>query len=183
MFPPIELNTESKQSNGRTPLDTPTHTSDTVFSQGLEDRFAVEQDIESPPWPGRTYMIRNRATDKVLAREYGRLVLKAPADLATCGWHWTCVEGIGGWLGFQETISGVYLGRDNRGGFRALATQHKDWEFFDARRHPDGGYQLLSLHWLSRMRMAVDMRTQGVVETALSGDDGDVSSLWDFVQV
>jgi hypothetical protein len=179
----IELDTESQQSNDHTLLDTPTNTTDTVPGPGHEVQFAVEQGIECVPWPDRTYMIRNRASDWVLAREHGRLVLKGIADLATCGWHWTCVEKNNGWFGFRETSSGAYLGRDGRGGFIASATRHEGWEYFDVRRHPDGGYQLLSIRWWERMRMVADMRTQGVVEIAGSGNEGVAATLWDFVQV
>ena len=182
----IKLDTESQQSNDYgTLLDTPTNTTDAAPGPGLEGQFSVEQGIGSVPWPGRTYMIRNRASDGILAREHGRLVLKEAADLATCGWHWTCAENNGGWLGFRETSSGAYLGRDNGGGFRASATEHNGWELFDVRGHPDGGYQLLSIRWWSRMRMAADMRTQAVVEIALSGDGDErvAAALWDFVQV
>jgi hypothetical protein len=163
--------------------DTPTHTTDTLSGPGLEGLFSVDRDIESVPWPGRTYVIRHRTSDKVLAREYGCLVLKEAGELATCGWYWACFEHSEGWLGFRETISGFYLGRYNKGGFGATASKHNGWEFFDARKHPDGGYQLLSIHWKCRMRMAADMETQRVVEIAGSGDECDEATLWNFVEV
>ena len=130
----IELDAEFQQSNDPSLADTPTHTSDTVSDPGLEGHFSVTQGMESVPWPGRTYMIRNRATDCILAREHGHLALKEAADLATCGWRWACVEHHEGWLGFRETSSGVYLGRDNQGGFPSLGyrtqelgeVRHKD---------------------------------------------------------
>jgi len=179
----IELDAESQPSNDHTVADTPTHTSDTVPGPKPEGNFSVEQGIESVPWPGRTFMIRTRTSDRILAREGGNLVLKEAAELAPCGWRWTCVEHPEGWLGFRETSSGVYLGRDNQGGFRARATHHKAWELFDARRHPDGGYQLLSNHWWNRQRMAVDMETQRVVEIAGPGDTVGAAARWDFVQI
>lgn len=128
-------------------------------------------------------MIRNRASDQILARENGNLVLKGIAELAPCGWRWTCVEHPEGWFGFRETSSGTYLGRDNQGGFRARATEHKGREQFDARRHPDGGYQLLSIHWWNRQRMAVDMKTQRIVEITGLGDTVEAAARWDFVQI
>lgn len=178
-----DIESQRRKDYTDTLAGTPTHTMDTLPGPGLEGQFSVEQGIESVPWPGRTYLIRHRTSDKVLAREYGCLVLKEAADLETCGWHWACIENRDGWLGFRETISGVYLGHDNQGGFRATAPEHKGWEFFDARKHPDGGYQLLSIHWWCRRRMAADMRTQGVVEIAASGDECLEATLWDFVQV
>ncbi|KAK4139189.1 uncharacterized protein C8A04DRAFT_16080, partial [Dichotomopilus funicola] len=79
----------------------------------------------SVPWPGRTFMIRNRASNRILAREDGNLVLKEVAELAPCGWLWACVEHPEGrcpnWSRGNQTI----LGRDNQGGFRAGATEHK----------------------------------------------------------
>ena len=180
----IELDAESQPSNDHTIADTPTHTSDTVPGSGPEGNFSVEQGMESVPWPDRTFMIRNRESDQILARENGNLVLKEIAELAPCGWRWTCVEHPEGWFGFRETSSGTYLGRDNRGGFRACATEHKGWEYFDARGHPDGGYQLLSVKggW-DRQRMAVDMQTKRVVEIAGLGDTVGAAARWDFVQI
>jgi hypothetical protein len=174
---------QQRKDSVYTLVDTPTHSTDTLPSPGLESQFSVEGDIESVPWPGRIYEIRHQTLGKVLAREYGCLVLKESWELGTCGWHWACMEHSEGWLGFRETISGVYLGRDNRGGFRATAPNHNGWEFFDVRKYPDGGYQLLSIHWASRMRMAVDITTQGIVEIAGSGDGCVEDTLWDFVQV
>src|SRR5690554_4415016 len=180
----IELDAaESQQSNDPSLADTPTHTSDTVPEPGLEGHYSVEQGMESVPWPGRTYMIRNRASDRILAREDGILVLKEATDLGTCGWRWACIEHREGWLGFRETSSGVYLGRDNYGNFQASATEHKGWEQFDARRHPDGGYQLLSMIWWKRKRMAADIENKYVVEVAGSGDEVGVAAQWDFIQV
>ncbi|KAK3904252.1 hypothetical protein C8A05DRAFT_31984 [Staphylotrichum tortipilum] len=142
---------------------------------------------ECVPWPGRTYVIRNRATDAVLAREHGQLVLKteaAASDLLTCGWRWLCVCNGDGWLGFRETVSGVYLGRDNRGGFRAAAQEHRGWECFDARRHPQGGYQLLGICWWSRRRMEADLETGRVVEVCGGWEEGvGEAGLWDFERV
>jgi hypothetical protein len=180
----IELDAESQPSNDHTAADTPTHTSDTtIHCPGPKGNFSVEPGIESVPWPHRTFIIRNRASDRILAREGGNLVLKEAAELAPCGWRWTCVEHPQGWFGFRETSSGTYLGRDNQGGFRAWATQQKGWEQFDVRRHPDGGYQLLSINWWNRQRMAVDMKTHRVVEIAGPGDTVGAVARWDFVQV
>ena len=176
----IEDDTESQQGDGYLLLDTPTHTTDTVPEPGFEGPVPA---IECVPWPGRTYMIRNRASDGVLAREGGRLVLKRAMDLTGCGWHWACVEREDGWLGFRETSSGVYLGRDDRGGFRASATEHRARQLFDLRRHPEGGYQLLSICWWARLRMAVDMKTQNLVEISGSRSESVEAALWDFVRI
>ena len=113
----MELDAESQPSNDHTVADTPTPTFDTVHGPGPKDNFSVEQGMESVPWPGRTFMIRNRASDQILARENGNLVLKGIAELAPCGWRWACVEHPEGWFGFREISSGTYLGRDNQGAF------------------------------------------------------------------
>lgn len=52
---------------------------------GPEGNFSVEQGIESVPWPHRTFMIRNRASGRILARKGSNLVLKELAELAPCG--------------------------------------------------------------------------------------------------
>ena len=178
----IELETESQPSNDQAFTGTPTHSSDTVPNPGFKSNFSVEQGMETVPWPGRTYRIRNRGSDQILAREMGKLVLKKEEDLDRCGWRWTCIEREG-WFGFFETSSGVYLGRDNKGSFQALVIEHREWEQFDARRHPDGGYQLLSFRGGSRKRMAADIETQRVVELAGSGDEVGAAARWGFVEV
>ncbi len=157
----IELETESQPSNDRACTGISTHSSGVPIKAYL----SVEQGMETVPWPGRTYRIRNWGSDQILAREMGKLVLKKEAGLDPCGWRWTCIERAG-WLGFFETSSGAYLGHDDKGGFQALAMKHGEWEKLDSRRHPDEGYQLLSFHWGSRKRMAADLKTQCVVEIA-----------------
>jgi len=180
---------ESQPSIDDTPPDTPTHSSQTktLGVPALEDylHFLPGQGVvDSPPWPGRTYMIRHRASDRILARDHGRLELKEPADLpATCAWRWTCAENDGGWLGFYEPSSGAYLGRDNRGGFRASTTSHSGESCLDVRAHPDGGCQIMFIHWWTRMRMVANVMTGVMAEVAGSVNAGLEASLWDFVQV
>lgn len=175
-----EVPTDTTQSNVDTHLNTPTHTTSVEPTLQPTTRSLAGYGLESVPWPGSTFMIRHRASDKILAREKGVLVLKDAGDLAFCGWRWTCVENDGGWLGFYETSSGVYLGRDGYGGIRASAPVHKSWEALDVRRHPSGGYQILSIHWWTRRRMAVDMKTGTIVEIDGREDKDVEATLWDF---
>ena len=175
----IEDDAESKQGNDYVLINTPSHTTEIMPRSGHEGLISA---IDSVPWPGRTYMIRNRASDGVLARENGSLVVKRGMDLTSCGWHWACVENEDGWLGFRETSSGVYLGRDDRGGFKASASEHRTPQLFDLRRHPGGGYQMLSIRWWTRLRMAVDVKSRNLVEISGSGEIVE-TALWDFVDI
>ncbi|KAF6839488.1 hypothetical protein CPLU01_01908 [Colletotrichum plurivorum] len=57
--------------------------------------------------------------------------------------HWYCVER-DGYFGFQNPASGTYLGHDGNHVIHAKQYHLEAWERFTPRRHPDGGYQLLS---------------------------------------
>ena len=88
--------------------------------------------------------------------------------------HWKCAEK-NGWFGFKH--EGRYLGHDGNWGFHAEAKHHKPYEYFCIRKHPDGGYQLMTSHdWIFRN---VDIEEDGekLFETTHSG------ALWDFVKV
>ncbi|KAK4213484.1 hypothetical protein QBC37DRAFT_172013 [Rhypophila decipiens] len=104
---------------------------------------------------------------------------------------WLCVER-NGWLGFRGLL-GRYIGQSieygNRHNLEATATHHQAWEYFCARRHPRGGYTLLSpieehdvKPWLCKLFK---------LEAKFNDDDGsgsmvlseDGGSLWEFLRV
>jgi len=89
---------------------------------------------------------------------------------------WDCVEK-NGFFGFRH--EGVYLGHDNQGNFIARVRRHDAWEHLCTRKHPDGGYQLMTLHWWGWVFrfMGVDHDRQRLVETT------DGGALWDFLKV
>lgn len=61
-----------------------------------------------------------------------------------------------------------YLGNDGKGAFHALWPHHKVWEIFCARKHPAGGYVLLTLHGEVFWKMSIigdKLMETGVLET------------------
>lgn len=113
--------------------------------------------IRSFPQPGKKFIIRDPKTGLLIALKRG--VLGLHSDIThVCnipgrpiahnnGSHWHCIENEDLWLGFQNEVSGTYIGRDKQcKTFIAKADSHRSWEQFCVRQHPDGGHTLLVRH-------------------------------------
>ncbi|KAI0893038.1 hypothetical protein F4806DRAFT_477995 [Annulohypoxylon nitens] len=159
--------------------------SDSSISEGQQPQSEPENDYYSPPpfyketvpCPDNTYIIRNPISGRQITLEHGELGLKHHTG-EQGGYHWKCIEN-GGWLGFRDPIHGMYMGRDARGGYVARVKKHNAWEHFCARRHPDGGYVLLTRHWDSLMKMDIDKSGTKLIETSGKGK----GAAWEFVKV
>ncbi|KAI1086724.1 hypothetical protein F5B19DRAFT_478091 [Rostrohypoxylon terebratum] len=132
---------------------------------------------DTVPCPGNTYIIRDPISGRQITLERGELVLKHHAG-EQGGFHWICIEN-GGWLGFYDPIHSMYMGRDNKGGYMAKVKNHRGWEHFCARRHPNGGYLLLTQHWDKLMKMEISRNGTKLVETFGEGK----GTAWEFVKV
>ncbi|KAL2826756.1 hypothetical protein BJY01DRAFT_229559 [Aspergillus pseudoustus] len=117
------------------------------------------------PHPNATFIIRDRSTGLVIALKDGELGLhpdeKSPSSGGHItsyehqhgrGSHWHCVENEDFWLGFRSSVSKQYIGHNNKKEnnkwrFIAKADQHRGWEYFCAREHPEGGHVLLVKHY------------------------------------
>ncbi|KAI1639387.1 hypothetical protein F4809DRAFT_139896 [Biscogniauxia mediterranea] len=131
------------------------------------------------PEAPHAYMIRDLATGKALALRDGRLTLTHEAGEAG-GWRWRCTErDDDGWLGFRESVSGCYLGRDGAGGMCARATKHRAWEALLLRPLRDGGYHILTCDWWRLRRVALAPDGAALVE---SRDRGEALR-WEFIEV
>lgn len=130
---------------------------------------------EVVPVPDRTFLIRDPECGKSIAVVDGALQLHGtlPSNPAA---HWTCFESHG-WLGFRCRATGNVLGHDGRGGFHAKVPHHKAHEWFQVRRHPDGGYLLLVKHRDHLWRMDVAGDGRGLVERPEGGKH------WQFIAV
>ncbi|UNI22191.1 hypothetical protein JDV02_008102 [Purpureocillium takamizusanense] len=144
------------------------HEENDEFSDLVSSRDAV-------PWPGDTFMIRERRNGRVLALADGQLCLEA--DISQAGnCHWLCVEN-NGWLGFRETELKRYLGHDFWWNFTADASRHDQYQYFQARRHPDGGYLLLAPRLGDLVQVTVGKDGNGLVTTKADG------VTWEFMEV
>ncbi|RYO82781.1 hypothetical protein DL766_009636 [Monosporascus sp. MC13-8B] len=148
------------------------------FSTSSTAAAAAASSAETVPWPGNTFVIRERATGRAIALVDGKLRLKDwDWDYAgDRGTHWVC-ELKDGWLGFRNPVSGTYIGHDDRGNFRATVSHHQAWEYFCATRHPEGGYLLLKRHGDTLRKMAVDMGGDKFYETT------DQGTIWEFLKL
>ncbi|RYP91508.1 hypothetical protein DL770_002354 [Monosporascus sp. CRB-9-2] len=132
--------------------------------------------VDTVPWPGNTFVIRERATGRAITLVNGKLRLWDWDYAGDRGAHWIC-EGKEGWLGFRNPVSGTYIGHDDRGNICANATHHKQWEYFCATRHPEGGYLLLKRHGDALWKMNVTQCGSRFYETA------DEGAAWEFLKL
>lgn len=132
----------------------------------------------STPWPDSTFIIRSVSSGHVITLRDGQIVLAPPGGKGSI--HWTCVE-TKGWLGFQNSVSGRFLGHDKNGKLRCSAEEHKGWENFCVRPTPEGGFVLLMTHF-ERLWYVGSIVEQGVERLAKIGDRSD-GILWEFIEV
>jgi hypothetical protein len=130
----------------------------------------------SIPWPGATFLIRRASTGHVITLLDGQIVLSSPGTRGSI--HWACVD-TKGWLGFRNTVSGRFLGHDDKGRLRCSAERHQGWENFCVRLRPEGGFILLMTHF-ERLWQVGFKEERGVEKLAKIGSDGIV---WEFVKV
>ncbi|KAI1778458.1 hypothetical protein F4818DRAFT_301706 [Hypoxylon cercidicola] len=131
----------SFSSSSRSSIDVATPTG-TIDGSTLHSSTSQKlEHMETPPYPGNTYAIRDRNSGRLITLVNGMLRLENCVG-EQGGWHWKCEEKQG-WLGFRSPVAGWYMGHDCKGNFVACVSHHKPHEYFCARRHPQGGYFLL----------------------------------------
>lgn len=132
------------------------------------------------PQAGKIFIIRDHKTGRVLTLLDGDVSLQSPGTPGSA-YHWMCEE-INGWLGFKNMASGTYLGRNFYDNIYARATQHRYWENFCVRMHPNGGYVLVMTHyaklWPLQQKNEGNMQKLFKVDAPIK--DGNV---WVFVEV
>lgn len=136
----------------------------------------------SVPWPGSVYVILEKASCHTITLRNGSLSL---SELDLDGKqdeysYWLCVED-NGYFGFFNTKSGKYIGHDGEWDMQATAVHSKDWKYLiTPRRHPDGGYQLLTPLW---------QHTHTLMEVAVADDGKSLvrrqhgTTLWMFIKI
>ncbi|RYO84891.1 hypothetical protein DL764_009257 [Monosporascus ibericus] len=93
---------------------TPTHTAlSDDESGGLDPGFSKSFTAAAPetvPWPGNTFVIRERASGRAIMLVHGELRLSSWDCAGDRGAHWIC-EDKNGWLGFRNPVSNTYSKR------------------------------------------------------------------------
>ena len=68
------------------------------------------------------------------------------------------------------------VGQDIWGRLWASVRKHRNWEYLNARRHPEGGYHLMVKHWNEMVNIeAVDGGARLV--------RSDNATIWEFVKI
>ncbi|KAI0110096.1 hypothetical protein F4814DRAFT_451071 [Daldinia grandis] len=172
---------DTSSLSGTTDIYTPTHTTLTSTNgNGAPPLppFSTDGGIGSAPEPGGTYMIRHVDMGQALTLCSGELVLQTDAG-TDGGWRWHCTESADGWLRFRETVSGVYLGRDGWGGFRAKKRSPGKWEHLLIRPREAGGCNIFAIDWWRLMAMSVRDFDGKLFETPTVTK----ASRWEFVRL
>ncbi|QYS94236.1 hypothetical protein H0G86_001577 [Trichoderma simmonsii] len=133
------------------PSNASTTTSSIIYtprgdSIAIGDLYLRDDPSDAVPWPGNTYVIQDKASGRSITAWKGQIYLKKPSAPNADTAHWLCVEA-DGYFGFFNKRTNCYIGfQDNGLGLKrlVLAPEFGEKERFLPRRHPDGGYQLLS---------------------------------------
>lgn len=139
----------------------------------------IKSSSSSVPWPGSTFIIRCATSGHVVALLNGQIALEAPDGSGSI--RWACVE-TKGWLGFQNPVSGKFLGHDAKGKLICSADRHLGWENFCVRMRPEGGYVLLMTHHERLWHVGV-RKDHGLEKLAKIGDGASDGIVWEFVKV
>jgi hypothetical protein len=147
-----------------------------------ENTRTSETPRSSIPWPGRTFIIRNRANGKVITFLDGEIILDKPGGLGT--FRWRCVEKFG-WLGFKDPASALHLGYDKESRLRCAMDHHQDWEYISPRMRPDGGFVLMVLveQQLLPLGAVVEELKNGIKQKVMIMDWLSEGVVWDFIEV
>jgi len=155
---------------------------ETVAADLLDDLDPLGGDkpnSSAVPWPGSTFIIRSAVTGQVITLRDGQIVLDQPGDRGSI--RWACVENKG-WIGFQNPVSGKFLGHDSQGRLRCEAVRHQGWENFCVRMKPEGGFILLMTHFERLWQVGIKVEQSG--ERLAKIENGETDGIvWEFVKV
>lgn len=148
-----------------------------------EIRNSLNTKVAYPTVPraGHTYMIRDVARGRIITLTKGEI--HALSNPKSGDWKWVCVEK-NSLFGFYNSISGRYIGHDDKNNFIAEAKSHRDWESFRLMPHPKGGYFLaVQFFWWHTLKMVVNEGTEGANLIVKYEDQVGEWTTWEFVEV
>ncbi|KAL7914606.1 hypothetical protein GGI35DRAFT_152326 [Trichoderma velutinum] len=132
---------------------------------------------DAVPWPGNTYMIREKDSGKLLGTTGCGISLTklTSARDKIEPYQWLCVE-TNGYFGFFNKSSNKYMSFvDQR--MLHTAAEFGPKEFFLTRRHPNGGYQLLAPASANMLKQVAILSYNHLIMRQHAG------IIWEFVQV
>jgi hypothetical protein len=137
----------------------------------------------SVPWPGSTFIIRCIRSGHALTVLDGKVTLAPLGGRGSV--HWKCVE-TKGWLGFQNVVTGRFLGHDGKKGRLCCSVAwHRGWESFSPRLRPQGGFVLMMTHFERLWPVGVKVEKGGDQTLAkIEKNSADATvSVWEFIKV
>jgi hypothetical protein len=152
---------------------------DLLDADPMTDASSIAPTLDSTevvPWPGKSYLILQRGTTHAITLVNGKLQMQDAIDfVGSVDNRWQCVENGHGYFGFYNGHAMTYLGHDNKGNAVASAKKLQGWELITPRRHPEGGYQLLSPHWAEELHSINVVDSTGALVRSAHGN-----TLWEF---
>lgn len=139
----------------------------------------IDLSTSSIPGPGSTFIIRSVSCGRVITLVDGRIVLTQPGGRGSI--HWECMENKG-WLGFQNPVSGKFLGHNPHGNLCCSADRHRGWERFHVRQRREGDYVLLMTHFEDLWPVGIKLG-QGAEDLAKINRGASDGIVWEFIEV
>jgi hypothetical protein len=130
------------------------------------------------PWPGNKYNIFINDTNRAICSNNNGDLYVYDIEQDICKQHtWLCVEK-NGYFGFVNPQTGRFMGHDIAHKLHSATFQHEAWELMTARKHPEGGYELLMPHWWHTLKKLCVL--EGSDDVVLRQH---VTTLWQFVKI
>lgn len=166
---------------------TPSATSESIITDSERANTPQPPSNSSIPWPGSTYIIRSLSTGKAISFQQGQIVLSQLGGPDAV--RWQCVEN-GGWLGFKDPASAMFLGYDKNEELCCCARTQMEWENFCVRQRPEGGCVMLMSHYnnyfeflFRKLRPVGIKSSNGLQKLATTPNWQDESTAWEFIKV
>ncbi|KAJ4317167.1 hypothetical protein N0V84_007471 [Fusarium piperis] len=105
--------TETFASTSAASISTPPTSTVMTDDHGRSHNYQV-------PWPGNTYMIVQKGTDRAITLTSTGLQLQDIEQDPEANNHWQCIES-NNYIGFYNQKFRVYMGHDGRDGVRATS--------------------------------------------------------------
>jgi hypothetical protein len=157
-------------SEATTPASEPTSSNNSDPGSLHDQSLIRDADLAA----GQIFVIADRAHGRAIAVENGELQLRSNA-LHSNNCRWRCVK-TNGWFGFQNFVSGKFLGHDFWWSFKAEMNHHKNWEYFHAERSGEGNL-LLASRLGNFLQITISNDGKGLTTT----EDG--GTLWEFIRI
>jgi hypothetical protein len=179
-----QINPESVQDTDGSSINTAITPPETIPPDLTDDNDGPSDGASylsaySAPEVGSTFSIRSVASRHIITLLKGQVVLAPPGNLGSP--HWECVE-TGGWLGFLNTASYGFLGRDGQCLLCCSVKWHREWEKFHIGSRSEGGYVLLMTH--KRELRPVGIKEENGERKLAMIEKGNTNEIiWEFVEV